>query len=188
MKITRREFLKACAGMTTGLWISQLGFDLSGISAYAAALKIQGAKEIESICAFCSVSCGLIIHTKDKKIINIEGDPDHPINQGSLCAKGAALSQWVYNPDRILSPLYRAPKASEWKKVSWEWALDRIARLAKDIRDRGFIQKNESAEVVNRVENIAHIGSAALDNEEVWLLQAVMRVLGLVYIEHQARI
>ena len=188
MKVTRRDFLKISGATTTGLLFSQLGFDLSPASAYAASLRIKGAKESTTICPYCAVGCGIICHSKGGKVINTEGDPDHPINQGALCAKGAALYQWVNNDSRITTPLYRAPGSDRWKSVSWNWALTEIAKRVKDARDAGFVKTNAKGQVVNRTENIAHVGSAALDNEECWTLQAMMRALGLVYIEHQARI
>jgi len=122
------------------------------------------------------------------KIVNIEGDPDHPINEGALCAKGAALSQLANNDSRLTTPMYRAPYSSQWQKVSWDWALWTIAKRVKKSRDESFEQKNAKGQVVNRTTAIANVGSSALDNEECWLIQGLMRSLGLVYIEHQARI
>jgi len=188
MKVTRRNFIKISGVTATGLFFSQLGFDLSPVSAYAQALRIKGAKETTTICPYCGVGCGIICHSSRGKVINTEGDPDHPINQGALCAKGAALYQWVVNENRVTTPLYRAPGSSKWKSVSWDWALDEIAKRVKTSRDKGFVKTNAKGQVVNRTDSIAHIGSAALDNEECWTLQAMMRALGLVYIEHQARI
>jgi formate dehydrogenase major subunit len=188
MKVTRRDFIKISGASATGLVFSQLGFNLSSVSAYAATLRIKGAKETTTICPYCAVGCGIICHSKGGKVINTEGDPDHPINQGTLCAKGAALYQWVNNDSRITTPLYRAPGSDSWKSVSWNWALTEIAKRVKEARDTGFVKTNAKGQVVNRTENIAHVGSAALDNEECWTLQAMMRALGLVYIEHQARI
>ena len=114
------------------------------------------------------------------KIINIEGDPDHPVNEGALCSKGASLSQLVNNDARITSPMYRAPYSTKWQKVSWDWTLGTIAKRIKKSRDASFEQKNAKGQVVNRTNGIASIGSAALDNEECWLIQALMRSLGLV--------
>jgi formate dehydrogenase major subunit len=188
MKVTRRDFIKISGVTATGLFFSQLGFDLSPVSAYAQALRIKGAKETTTICPYCGVGCGIICHSSRGKVINTEGDPDHPINQGALCAKGAALYQWVVNENRVTTPLYRAPGSSKWKSVSWDWALDEIAKRVKASRDKGFVKTNAKGQVVNRTNNISHVGSAALDNEECWTLQAMMRALGLVYIEHQARI
>jgi formate dehydrogenase major subunit len=137
------------------------------------------------------VGCGAIVHTSKKgdgRVINIEGDPDHVINRGTLCSKGAGLSGLAENTNRLLEPMYRAPNAKEWKAVSWDWALDEIAKRVKETRDATFARKNDKGQVVNRTSQIASVGSAAMDNEECWLYQALMRALGLVYIEHQARI
>jgi len=195
MEVTRREFLVFSGVAGAGLALSSLGVDMGPVEAYAAELKkidkIKTAKQSTTICPYCGVGCGLICSTdaKEKKIINIEGDPDHPINEGALCAKGAALFQTTANnPDRLKKVLYRAPGSDKWQEKSWDWALKEIAKKVKATRDAAFIEKNAKGEVVNRVEAIAHIGSAALDNEELWPLQAMMRALGLVYIEHQARI
>jgi formate dehydrogenase major subunit len=154
-------------------------------------LKTKYAKETTTICCYCAVGCGAIVHTGKSgagKIINIEGDPDHPINEGSLCAKGAALSQLVNNENRITTPLYRKPYSTQWMEVSWEQALLMIAKRIKKSRDASFTHKNAKGQVVNRTNGIAEVGSAALDNEECWAIQAMMRALGLVYVEHQARI
>jgi formate dehydrogenase major subunit len=190
MALTRRDFLK-WSGMATvaGACLS-LGFDLKPIRAHAEGLSIKQAKETFTICPYCAVGCGQIVYTDKQsgQIINTEGDPDHPINEGALCAKGASLYQLVVNPARITSVLYRAPYSDKWEVKTWDWALDKIAANVKRDRDAGFTPKNDKGQEVNRVSNIAHIGSAALDNEECWLLQAAMRSLGLVYIEHQARI
>jgi len=195
MTVTRREFLVISGAVGAGLALSSLGIDMGPVRAYADDLKkidkIKTAKQTTTICPYCAVGCGLICstNTKDKKIINIEGDPDHPINEGALCAKGAGLFQTTSNnPNRMKKVLYRAPGSDKWQEKSWEWAIKEIAKKVKTTRDANFIEKNANGEVVNRVEAIAHIGSAALDNEELWPLQAMMRALGLVYIEHQARI
>jgi formate dehydrogenase major subunit len=195
MDVTRRDFMKIAGASTAGAAAFGLGIDLKPIRSHAQTLKIRYAKETTSICCYCGVGCGLIVHTveaKDKakagKVINIEGDPDHPINEGALCAKGAATSQLVNNKSRIVKPLYRAANATEWKEVSWDWALSTIAKRVKKTRDESFTVKNAKGDVVNRTKAIAHVGSAALDNEECWALQAMMRALGLVYIEHLARI
>lgn len=185
MELTRRSFLKISTG---ALLLSALGLNLEPVKAYAAELRIKGAKETTTICPYCSVGCSIIVHVKDGKVINTEGDPDSPINEGTLCPKGASLYQLVNNPYRVTEPLYRAPGATQWKKITWEEALNRIARLVKKTRDKYFITKNEKGQIVNRVEAIAHVGSAALDLEECYILQKLMRSWGLVYIEHQARI
>ncbi len=189
MKITRRRFLKISGATAAGTLLGGLGFDLSPIESYAQELRIKGAKETTSICCYCSVGCGLIIHTDAKgKVINAEGDPDHPINEGALCAKGAASYQIANNPNRLQKVRYRAPYSTAWKEVSWEWALEKIAANIKKSRDASFMEKNSQGQVVNRTNGIASVGSAALDNEECWLYQKFLRALGIVYIEHQARI
>ena len=191
MKINRREFLKISAGTAAGVMAIGLGMDLKPVKSYAQTLKIRYAKETTTICPYCAVGCGIIVHTSKGaggKIINTEGDPDHPINEGALCSKGAALSQLVNNENRLTTPLYRKPYSHAWQKVSWDWALYKIALNIKRTRDATFIHKNSKGQMVNRTEAIASVGSAALDNEECWPLQAMMRAMGLVYIEHQARI
>ena len=191
MKVTRRDFLKVTTASAAGAAILGLGVDFKPIKSYAQTSRIRFARESTSICCYCGVGCGVIVHTGKAgagKIINIEGDPEHPINEGSLCSKGAALSQLANNESRLTRPLYRAPYSAEWETVSWDWALSRIADRVKKSRDASFTHKNEKGQVVNRTNGIASIGSAALDNEECWLIQAMMRALGLVYIEHQARI
>jgi len=193
MKVTRREFLVISGAVGAGLALSSLGVDLGPAKAYAAGKidQMKSAKQTTSVCPYCAVGCGLLCSTdtKAKKIINIEGDPDHPVNEGSLCAKGAAVFQTTANnPHRLTKVLYRAPGSDKWQEKSWEWAIAEIAKRVKATRDAYFIEKNDKGQVVNRVEAIAHVGSAALDNEECWPLAVMMRALGLVYIEHQARI
>jgi len=190
MEITRREFLKWSGAAGVAGAAMCLGLDLRPVTAYAAQLGILTAKVTTTICPYCAVGCGLIVHTNQKtgKIINTEGDPDHPINQGALCAKGAGLYQMAVNPNRMTKVLYRAPNSDRWQAKSWEWALSEIAKRVQKTRDASFTAKNAKGQVVNRTTAIAHVGSAALDNEECWVLQAIMRALGLVYIEHQARI
>jgi formate dehydrogenase major subunit len=191
MKLGRREFIKLSATATAVTAFGGLGFNLQPTVARAQLLKTNWAKETTSICCYCSVSCGLIVHTSlegQGRAINIEGDPDNPISEGSLCAKGASLYQLTENENRMTKVLYRAPYSNKWVEAPWDWALDRIARKVKEARDETFTEKNAQGQVVNRTNGIAHTGSAALDNEECWHLQAIMRSFGLVYIEHQARI
>ncbi len=186
MEISRRNFLKFSGGTVAA------GAVGAGVTApeevQAAELPIRDAKATTTICPYCAVGCGIIVHTKNGKVINTEGDPDHPINEGTLCSKGVGLYQWINNPTRITKPRYRAAGAKEWEEVEWDWAIDRIARLVKKSRDESFMKKNAKGQVVNRTDAIASVGSAALDNEECYLLQKWLRSLGLVYIEHQARI
>ena len=191
MDVTRRHFIQISGATAAGLAVSGLGFDLRPVKAHAQMLKTKYAKETTSICPYCAVGCGVIVHTSKKgdgRVINIEGDPDHVINRGTLCSKGASLAQLTENDQRITEPMYRAPYSREWTTVSWDWALTEIAKRIKATRDASFEGKNAKGQVVNRTTAIASVGSAAMDNEECWIYQALMRALGLVYIEHQARI
>jgi formate dehydrogenase major subunit len=191
MGVTRRQFIRISGAAAAGLALGGPGFDLSPVESHAQMLKTVYARETTSICCYCAVGCGVIVHTSEKgdgRVINIEGDPDHVINRGALCAKGAALSQLVQNENRLTEPMHRPPYSREWKKVSWDWALSEIAEKIKKTRDESFTDKNAKGETVNRTTAIASVGSAALDNEECWMYQALLRAAGLVYIEHQARI
>ena len=192
MKLSRREFLKLTGAAAGGLMLP------SGISqaALAAGFPLHKAVgEIPTICCFCGVGCGAIV-AADKntnQVINLEGDPDHPINQGSLCSKGMALAQLhtvdgETNPRRLNKVLHRKPNSSEWEEVELDDALGRIAELVKETRDEYFIETDGEGRTVNRLEAIASLGGAALDNEECSILIKALRALGLVYIEHQARI
>jgi len=191
MDVTRRQFIQISGASAAGLAVSGLGFDLKPVKAHAQMLKTRYAKQTTSICPYCAVGCGVIVHTSkagDGRVINIEGDPDHVINRGTLCSKGASLAQLVENDQRITEPMYRAPYSDRWETVSWDWALDEIAKRTKATRDASFAKTNAKGQTVNRTVGIASVGSAALDNEECWVYQTLMRSLGLVYIEHQARI
>ncbi len=191
MKLTRRTFLKVSGATAFGIAASSLGLDLSPFKSQAATLRkdLKSAEESTTICPYCAVGCGAIVHSIGGKVINVEGDPDHVINEGTLCSKGASLYQIsAANPNRLTKPMYRDPNATEWKEVSWDWALDEIAKRVKKSRDASFMAKNAKGQVVNRTNGIAHVGSAALDNEECFMLQKLMRSWGLIYIEHQARI
>ncbi len=191
MEWNRREFLKIAGGTAAAAAFGGLGFDLRPAYAQAESTKLKFTRQSTSVCCYCSVGCGLIVSTdKDGagKVVNIEGDPDHPISEGSLCPKGASHFQLGKNDRRITKVLYRAPYAENWEEKSWDWALDRIAHKVKEARDATFAVKNAKGETVNRCDGIASVGSAAMDNEECWIYQAMLRAMGLVYIEHQARI
>ncbi|HCR14590.1 MAG TPA: hypothetical protein DIU49_15600 [Desulfovibrio sp.] len=193
MEWNRREFLKIAGATTAVAAFGGLGFDLGQAQAQAVAQadKLKFTKQSTSVCCYCSVGCGLIASTDkngEGKVVNIEGDPDHPISEGSLCPKGASHYQLGKNDRRIYKVLYRAPYAENWEEKSWDWALDRIARKVKDVRDASFTAKDAKGRTVNRCEGLASVGSAAMDNEECWIYQAMLRAMGLTYIEHQARI
>ncbi len=191
MKLGRREFINLSATATAVTAFTGLGINLQPSTVKAQLLKIHWAKETTSICCYCSVGCGVLVHTDESgtgRCINIEGDPDHPINEGSLCAKGAALYQVVENENRLTKVMYRAPYTDKWVEAPWSWALSQIAKKVKEARDATFVEKNDQGQVVNRTDGIAHVGSAEIENEDNWFLQAMQRSMGLVYIEHQARI
>jgi len=201
MGVSRRDFMKLSGGTVL---VASLGVNLDPAKAYAQDLRIKNAKQSTTVCPYCSVGCGIIVYAENGKIINTEGDPDHPISEGSLCSKGSSVSQLVNNDTRVKKPMYREPGGKAWKEVEWEWALDRIARLVKDSRDKSFktvtkakvketqpdgtVIEVEKEFTVNRTDGITHLGSAALDNEECYILQKLIRSWGLVYVEHQARI
>lgn len=190
MTVSRRKFLKfSAAGLAAGAFAG-LGVSLAPTKARAQLMKLRKGKETTTICSYCSVGCGLIVSTDEalKRAINVEGDPDHPINEGALCAKGASIFQQAENPARITKVRYRAPGAADWEEKPWDWAIEQIARRVKTVRDATFKEKNAKDQVVNRCEGLASVGSAAMDNEECWIYQAMLRSLGLTYIEHQARI
>lgn len=188
MNVTRRDFMKISGVTVAGATLSQLGFDLTPVHAYATELRIKGAKETTTVCCYCSVGCGQIVHTSGGKIINIEGDPDQPTNEGALCAKGAGAYELVTHPQRLTKVMYRAPRSTKWEAKSWDWALNEIAKRIKKSRDKSFTEKNAKGEVVNRCNGIAGIGSAHINNEEGWLYHKFLRSLGLTYIEFEARL
>lgn len=188
MGISRRTFLKATGAGAVGLALGQLGINLSPAQAYAAGLKIEGCKEVISVCPFCSCCCNTLVHVKDGKIVNIEGDPDYPISAGGLCAKGAALKSLHLSPNRLTKPLYRAPGAAKWVEKDWDWMLDKIARKVKDQRDKDLMLKNASGVEVNRLESVFSLGTSQMSNEECAVTHQMMRSLGVVHMDHQARI
>ncbi len=191
----RRAFLKMSCCLGAGLALTGLGLDLTAVTAFAADMKkidaLKVAVQTTTICCYCSVGCGLICST-DKasgKIINIEGDPEHPINEGSLCAKGAGLFQVsAANEHRLTKVLYRKPGGDKWEEKDWDFAINRIAELVKKERDKSFIEKNAKGETVNRLETLSLMGSSNVLSEECWATSQWSRAVGLTYIDHQARV
>ena len=180
---TRRQFLK---GLTTGA-VAIGALSESGCAPAIPPLKTRGATNTTTVCPFCGVGCGQVVSTKNGKVINIEGDPGHPISEGTLCSKGASGIQVVNNSRRLQKVLYRGPNGKAWEEKNWDWALERIAARVKETRDKTF-QTSVDGRIVNRTEAIACLGGSALDNEEAYPLVKLMRALGLVYLEHQARL
>lgn len=196
MNVSRRSFLKL-SGLSVAAFASGLGFDLKAAKAQGYALKLEGCTKETSICHFCSGGCGMLLHIKNGKLVHLEGDPDNPINEGGLCPKAASLASVAYSPERPKQPMYRAPGAKEWQNISWDEAIERIAKKAKEIRDNTWKATEEITNAktgeketvpVNRAEGIAVIGSAEIDNEECYLLTKFARLIGTPYHEHQARI
>ena len=189
MNVTRRDFIKISGATVSGAALGGLGLRGTAMAGTRKGnVAIKYARESTTICPYCAVGCGMIVSVHAGKVVNMEGDPDHPINEGSLCSKAQAVRQVSESEWRITKPLYRAPRSAEWKEVSWDWAYNEIAKRVKKSRDAGFTKVNANNQVVNRTDTIASVGSAALDNEECYVLQKWLRALGLVYIEHQARI
>ncbi len=193
---TRRQFLggtTATAGIGT---LAGLGFDLTPARAAAATLKIQGAREVPSICPYCAVGCAQIVSVRQGQIVNIEGNPDSPINGGTLCPKGSATFQLAVNPNRLTKVKYRAPHSSHWEEKDLDWAMDRIAERVKETRDRDFRdwwdgRDREGKPIrkrVNHCATIASLGGATMDNEWNYVQLKLWRALGLIWLENQARI
>jgi formate dehydrogenase major subunit len=192
---TRRELLKRGAAGAGVLAVSSLGFDVAVAEAKRVKqrLRIEGAAVSHSVCPYCAVGCSLLAYTRKNgdgkvELLQIEGNPDSPINEGTLCPKGATAMELAISKRRIQSPLYRAPGAGSFKQVSWDFVLDKLARRIKDGRDRTFVTNDDDGNVVNRCEGIAFAGGAAFSNEEGYLATKLMRGLGLVYLEQQARV
>ena len=193
MEVSRRTFIKA--GLTGGIGMSALGFDLAPVYAQAQALKIQRTSETRSTCPYCSVSCGVIIHTLGDKsknstpqVVHVEGDPDHPINRGTLCPKGASLEQDIVNERRLTKPQVRRPGSDHWEDISWDDAVNEIARLIKKTRDETFIERDAAGLTVNRCEAISWAGGCTDTNEFNYLAVKTMRSMGVVNHETQARV
>ncbi len=183
MKISRRSFLKI-----TGLGAFGIGAPEKKAGAKSQTKPSKpGSDYTTSICPFCAVGCGLLVFREKGRITDICGDPEHPINQGALCAKGQALIQMVNNPRRLDKVLYRPPGGTAFEEKPWSWAIEQIAKRIKQTRDDDFIHK-EGENRVNRTDSIACLGGAALDNEECYLYVKLARALGITRIEHQARI
>jgi len=165
-----------------------LGLPLDAATARAQELRIKDAKATPSVCPYCSVGCATIVHTIDGEIVNIEGDPRSPHSEGALCPKGAAIYQLHKNPNRATKVLHRKPGARKWEEVDLEWAMDRVAELVKKTRDATFVERLPDGRLVNHTLGILALGGATLDNEWNHIQQKLMRGLGVVAIENQARI
>jgi formate dehydrogenase major subunit len=188
MNVSRRGFIKLLGAGTACFGLSRLGLDVAPARAYSLALKTAGTQEFVSICPYCSCGCNIIMSVKDGKFISSEGDPDYPVSEGSLCAKGAAFRALHINEHRIVKPLYRAPGSDKWVEKDWSFMLGAIAKRIKQTRDRDFKQKNDKGQVVNRLDTVFELGSALMDNEECAVTVQALRGLGIYQIDHQARV
>ena len=194
MQPSRREFLKATT--LGGVAVSILGFDLTPAYAAVRELKIARTTETRSTCPYCSVSCGVIIHTLGDRsrnvtpaVVHVEGDPDHPINQGTLCPKGITLKHNIVNDRRLTKVQYRAPGGTQWEEKSWDWAIDRIARLVKQTRDARLMVEDARGRAIHALTAIGVIGGCTDTNEVNYLLVKAFRAgLGVIPLEQQARI
>ncbi len=193
METSRRDFLKVAT--LGGAAATVFGFDVAPAYAALRELKIARATETRSTCPYCAVSCGVIIYTLGDKaknvtaqVIHVEGDPDHPINRGTLCPKGASLEQDIMNDRRLLKPQVRRPGGTDWEDISWDQALDEIAGWTKKTRDATFVEKDANGKTVNRCEGIAFTGGCTDTNEFNYLAVKSMRSLGVCYLENQARV
>ncbi|TAI67236.1 molybdopterin oxidoreductase [Bradyrhizobium sp. Leo170] len=197
MNLSRRGFIKLTGTSLAASSVGALGFGYTG-EALAAAVrpyKLAAATETRNTCTYCSVACGILIYSMGDRaknarsnIIHIEGDPDHPVNRGTLCPKGAGLLDVVHAPTRLRAPRYRAPGSNAFKEVSWDFALDRIARLMKDDRDKNFIAKNAAGTTVNRWTSTGMLAASASSTETSYATWKVVRALGMVVFDNQARV
>jgi len=193
--LSRRDFLKVSGATLAASSLAVLGFTPQRALAEVRQFKLERATETRNTCPYCSVACGLLMYSlgdgaKNAKasIFHIEGDPDHPVNRGTLCPKGAGLLDFVHSPDRLRYPEYRAPKSKEWQRISWEEALDKAARLLKADRDANFITKTAAGLTVNRWETTGFLAASASSNEAGYVTAKVIRSLGLMAFDNQARV
>ena len=196
MDLSRRTVLKLAGGAGVGLFVGDLGVARAEVAKAVAGAKLAGAKEFTTACNFCSCGCGMVAHVKDGKLVNLEGDPDHVINEGSLCPKGAAMKATHESPQRIRSPRYRAPGSDKWQEISWDEALDKIAKKMKATRDANWIATEKDKDkdgkevdfLVNRTDALGFLGGAQNTNEECYAYQKMARLFGTDFVEHQARL
>jgi len=195
--LTRRQFLQFSAVSAAGLGASslvELGFSPNQVLAEVREYKLSRTTETRNTCPYCSVACGLLMYSLGDKaknapaeIIHIEGDPDHPVNRGTLCPKGAGLLDFVHSPNRLKYPEYRAPGSDKFVRISWDEAFARIARLMKDDRDKNFIAKNADGATVNRWLSTGFLAASASSNETGYITHKVVRNLGILAFDNQAR-
>jgi formate dehydrogenase major subunit len=190
LKESRRQWIKKTVGGCAGLAVGSL-IDVPAVQAAAQKLRLTEVCEFTTSCNFCSCGCGMVASVRDGKLIAMEGDYDHIVNRGSLCVKGISMFATHSSPNRLTTPLYRAPGSNNWEEISWENAVERIAQKIRKTRDETWIATEtlEAVDVpVNRTDAIAFMGGAQNTNEECYLFQKAARLLGLAFVEHQARL
>ena len=195
MDMTRRQFLQVSAAGLAASTMAALGFSPAAALAETRHFKLAQAIETRSTCPYCSVSCGLLMYSLGDKaknatpeIIHIEGDPDHPVNRGTLCPKGAGLLDFVHSPSRLKYPEIREPGSKEWKRVSWDEAMSRLAKMMKADRDENFIERTDDGKLVNRWISTGMLCASAASNETGYITHKTMRSLGMLVFDKQARV
>ena len=195
VQVSRRQFMQVTGSSLAASSLAVLGFSPSTALAEVRQFKLTQAKVTRQTCTYCSVGCGLLMYAHGdsvrnvkETIMHVEGDPDHPVNRGTLCPKGAALMDYVNSPNRLKLPEYRAPGSNEWKRMSWDEALDRITRLLKDDRDANFQEQNASGQTVNRWLSTGMLAASASSNEAGYITHKVARSWGLLALDNQARV
>jgi formate dehydrogenase major subunit len=193
--LTRRQFLKITGATLAGSSLALLGFSASVAIAEVREFKLSRTTETRNTCPYCAVACGVVMYSlgdgaknAQPSIIHIEGDPDHPVNRGTLCPKGSALLDIVHAPTRLKAPMYRAPGSNQFKQVSWDFALDRIATLMKQDRDANFIVRNAQGTTVNRWISTGMLAASASSSETAFLTWKVARAMGMLVFDNQARV
>ena len=195
VQFSRRQFMKVTGSSLAASSLAVMGFSPTAALAEVRQFKLAAATVTRQTCTYCSVGCGILMYSysdgvKNAKmsVMHVEGDPDHPVNRGTLCPKGASLLDFVHSPSRLQYPEYRAPGSSEWKRISWDEALDRIAKLLKEDRDANFIEKNEKGQTVNRWVTTGMLAASASSNEAGYVTHKVARSWGLLALDNQARV
>lgn len=194
-EVTRRQFLKITGASLVGSSLALMGFSPTAALAEVREFKLTRATETRNTCPYCSVACGVLMYSlgdgaknATRSIFHIEGDPDHPVNRGTLCPKGAGLLDFVHSKSRLTHPEYRAPGSDKWEKISWDDAFDRIAKLMKKDRDANFVAKNADGLTVNRWLTTGMLAASASSNEVGYLTHKVVRSLGILAFDNQARV
>ncbi|VVE29947.1 sulfate ABC transporter substrate-binding protein [Pandoraea anhela] len=195
LNMSRRQFLKVSGATLAGSSLAMLGFAPDAALAEVRQFKLARATETRNTCPYCSVACGLLMYSygdgaknAKKSVFHIEGDPDHPVNRGTLCPKGASLIDFIHSPNRLTYPEYRKPGSDKWERISWDDALDRIAKLMKADRDANFVEKTDDGKTVNRWLTTGMLAASASSNEVGYITHKVIRSTGMLGFDNQARV